>query len=231
MLLSVDWDYFVGTGEHVFDSPFWGTPDRPFHRLERWRELALKRDPQAGGFEVLAGDFPLLADPGVLLEYRHVPVFSGLSHESAARWLELFPHETQVLNLDSHHDLYSGSGDPARLRPGNWAGLALRSGRIHRYACCYPQWHGQVRVTEGFDLERTQGEIAQHLEPRWLERIELHRGQLPLGLPVTSMLIVQSPAWTNPLYDERLHGILHQLEARPLSPTWVRNWPNQTGTT
>ncbi len=222
MLLSVDWDYFVGMREHIFDSPFWGTPDLEFHRLERWRQLTKKRNPQAKSFEVLNADFPLLADPEILLQYQALPAFSAQSHESAWQWLELFPAETGVINLDSHHDLYSQSGDGSRVRPGNWAGLALQRGRISSYTCIYPEWHAGVRVTEGYDLERTKDEIIQAIGSEILGKVFLERGELPRSLQVSSLLIVQSPAWTNPYYDFLLTDILAQLQTQALTPTLKR---------
>lgn len=210
--------------EHVFDSPFWGTPDLGFHRLERWQQLSLKRNPRAQGFEPLCADFPLLEKPEALLQFAGLPVFSALSHESAWAWLEKFPNETEVWNLDSHHDLYSQSGDGGRLRPGNWAGLALEAGRISRYTCLYPNWHVGVRLTEGFDLGRTRDEINQAWKPALMERVQLARGALPNGLKPSSVLVVQSPAWTNPFYDPVLEKILEKLKAQPITPLMTRNW-------
>lgn len=224
MLLSIDWDYFVGMCEHVFDSPFWGTPDREFHRLERWRQLTLKRDPTARGFDVLCHDFPLLELSEILLQFKGIPVFSALSHESAWEWLEMFPAESEVLNLDSHHDLYSQSGDENRVRPGNWAGLALEVGRISSYTCIYPNWHSDVRLTEGYDLERTRAEITQAWNPALLRAVNLMRGSFPESLNPSSVLIVQSPSWTNPFYDSVLENILCKLEARAITPVLKRVW-------
>ncbi|MBB6099950.1 hypothetical protein HNR42_003410 [Deinobacterium chartae] len=212
-LLSVDWDYYAGSAEQVFDSPLWGSPDRDYHRVARWADLLARRggDPRA-----LQADFPLHGDPRELLRYRGLPVHAALSHDAAWAWLAGYGEHLEVINLDSHHDLYSSSGDPARLRPGNWAGLALAAGRVARYTCVYPEWHARVRVAEGFDLERTEQEIRAAVQAPWRERVSLERGT-PLPGDVAGVLIVQSPAWSNPQYDGVLLELLSALEARTLT--------------
>ena len=198
-LLSVDWDYFSGSLEHVFDSPLWGSPDLEFDRCERWRERARSRG--GSSFEVLRHDFPLFGDPQELLRFVGVPTFAISSHDAA---YGLLKHLTcsSVINLDSHHDLFSSSGNPNFVRPGNWAGLALEQGLIESYSCIYPTWHANVRVTEGFDLNRTWTELGARV---WRDRVSLSREPSVLnGLEhqsVGAMLLVFSPSWSNPLYD------------------------------
>jgi hypothetical protein len=213
-LLSVDWDYFSGSLEHVFDSPLWGSPDLEFDRLERWRERARSRG--GSSFEVLRHDFPLFGDPRALLRFAGVPSFAVSSHNAAYSLLRDL-NCSSVINFDSHHDLFSSSGDPTRVRPGNWAGLALEHG-IESYSCIYPNWHSEVRVTEGFDLNRTWIELGARV---WRDRVSLSRE--PPGLDglepksVWALLLVLSPSWSNPLYDslflELAHGLNANLEA------------------
>ena len=224
MLLSVDWDAFSGPRELVFDAPIWGTRDRPEDRFEAWRLRAAKRG--GGAWEALAEDFPLYAGWEALHAYVGVPTFLTLSHADAWDWLAAFPGE-DVLNVDSHHDLVSWSGDPARVRPGNWAGLALRAGRARRYACLYPWWHAGLPVAEGYDLTRTRAELAAHVEGDWDGRAELRRQRDPAdGWPdpagVRALLLVQSPAWCSPAHDPVLFALARQLGARVLSPPLVR---------
>lgn len=229
MLLSLDWDYYSGSAEHVFDAPLWGSPDREADRAARWRERALGRDPQARGWEVLARDFPLYGDPRELLVFQGRPTFVAWSHAHAWTWLERFPGRA-VLNFDSHHDLYSLSGDAARVRPGNWAGLALASGRAARYACVYPAWHAQVRVAEGYDLSRTWGELEGKLARGLWPRLRLSRGEaLPAPAEVEALLLVQSPAWTNPAHDELFFELARTLGAEALSAPILRPWAPGTG--
>ena len=122
-----------------------------------------------------------------------------------------------MLNLDSHHDLYSQSGDPARWRPGNWAGLGLASGLISRYTARYPQWHAGLAVTEGFDLGRTLSEVRAALLPELLPRLRLERGpELPPADQVEALLLVQSPAWSSPAHDAAFFALATALNARPL---------------
>ncbi|WP_034344811.1 hypothetical protein [Deinococcus misasensis] len=219
-LLSIDWDYYSGMIEHVFDSPFWGTPDLEFHREKRWHELAQKRHPE-GNLEVLKEDFPLYGDPFELLQYQGKPVAVALSHDCAFEWVSGFAPD-RVVNVDSHHDLFSQSGDPALVRPGNWAGLGLKAGKMLDYTCIYPAWHQDVRVTEGFDLDRTRAEIQPHFAPEVLGKIQLLRGApLPSPEEVQAVLLVQSPAWTNPVYDPVFFELLDRLNARPITaPLW-----------
>ena len=224
MLLSIDWDFYSGCNEHVFDGPLWGTPDREHDRLARWRERALKRDARANGWTTLAKDFPLHGDPHELLVYKGLPTFVAWSHAHAWDWLTRFPGR-DVLNFDSHHDLYSASGDPERVRPGNWAGLALERGLVGRYTCAYPAWHADVRVAEGFDLERTWDEVRAGLSPALLPRVELGRNSpLPDSAHVESLLLVQSPAWTSPAHDGVFFELAGALEAVPLSPPLERRF-------
>ena len=249
MLLSVDWDYYAGSSEHVFDSPLWGSPDLEYHRHERWRELAQKRGGSVrtrapvsvrtrapvSSFEALREDFPLYGNPLELLILEGLPCFAALSHESGIDWLERVQQASPqaLLNLDSHHDLYSSSGDASRVRPGNWVGHALERGLISHYTCLYPSWHSSVAVSEGFDVERTWSEIGARAsrEQVSLERLEqgrtLESAIVPLFTSlrdVSSVLLVQSPAWTSPLYDPIFLELIQRLEAQILTPPMARAW-------
>jgi hypothetical protein len=219
-LLSLDWDFFAGSGEHIFDSPLWGSPDLEFDRLERWRERAKTR----GGtdFEVLRQDFPLFAKPRdwQFLErlLEGIPAWAVTSHDAVYGLLEQ-SRCSQVINLDSHHDLFSSSGNPTRLRPGNWAGLALEHRLIESYSCVYPDWHKDVRVSEGFDLERTWCEIGQR---SWRDRVHLERSSATLESTCMSSLrdslravvLVLSPAWSNPCFDAEYFALASALQAK-----------------
>ncbi|MEF2279815.1 arginase [Deinococcus sp. YIM 134068] len=225
MLLSIDWDAFSGTVPLVFDAPIWGTPDRERDRVEAWRERARTRDPHAPGWSALDADFPLYSGWEEVERYAGIPTTVTLTHADAWAWLQDFPGG-DVLNVDSHHDLFSRSGDPSRVRPGNWAGLGLRAGLIRRYTCLYPDWHATLPVAEGFDLERTRGEMTPHL-PEVLERVTLARmGQPDVNLPdpseVSAVLLVQSPAWTNPAHDAAFLRLARTLNAVPLTPPLER---------
>ncbi|MCP2015870.1 hypothetical protein L1280_003050 [Deinococcus sp. HSC-46F16] len=225
LLLSIDWDAFSGTRELVFDAPIWGTRDREEDRVEAWRTRARKRG--GLGWERLAADFPLYPGWEALERYAGVPAHVTLTHADAWEWLAAFPG-AHVLNVDSHHDLASLSGDPARVRPGNWAGLALASGRARHYTCLYPDWHADLPVAEGYDLSRTWGEVASLLPPDVLERVTLRRMNSPTdGLPdpaeVTALLLVQSPAWTNPAHDPAFFRLARVLNAAPLTPPLDRS--------
>ncbi len=240
MLLSVDWDFYAGSSEHVFDSPLWGSLDREFERIERWRQLALKRSNSArthtpvSSFEALREDFPLYGNPLELLALEGVPCFVALSHEMGFEWVETQQRNSalnlalSLVNLDSHHDLFSSSGDPARIRPGNWVGHALERGLISHYTCLYPSWHADVAVSEGYDLERTWGEINSRVsrEKVTLERLNSNSAlESAIVLSdVSSVLLVQSPAWTNPLYDPLFLELTHKLRARVLTPLMTRAW-------
>lgn len=222
MLLSVDWDAFSGTRELVFDAPIWGTADREADRLSVWQERAHKR----GGAAGLAQDFPLYSGWERLREYAGVPTFLTLSHADAWDWVGRFGPQP-VLNVDSHHDLASFSGDAARVRPGNWAGLALAQGRIERYTCLYPDWHADLPVAEGYDLERTRAEVTPLLSPEVARKVKLTRQAHPAdGWPapsqVTALLLVQSPAWCSPLHDETLLNLAAELGAVTLTPPLER---------
>ena len=196
MLLSVDWDYFVGSADLIFDSPLWGTPDTALERGAAWNARAVKRG--GSSFEVLRDDFPLLVSPKPLQRLAGVPCFACVTHSDAYGLLKRLEIR-QVLNLDSHHDLFSSSGDSQRVRPGNWAGLALERGVIDAYTCRYPAWHADLRVTEGFDLERTRAELPAKFSSL---NVTLERGGLELPRSdIEAVLLVQSPAWTNPLFD------------------------------
>lgn len=227
MLLSVDWDAFSGTRELVFDAPVWGTRDREGDRLEAWRSRVGKRG--GAGWAALEEDFPLYPGWEALRRYAGVPAWVTLSHADAWAWLERFPGE-DVLNLDSHHDLASFSGDPARLRPGNWAGLGLRAGLIGHYTCAYPAWHAGLPVAEGFDLGRTAAELAPLLPPEVLARVTLTRSAAPpeAALPdpaeVRAVLLVQSPAWTSPAHDAAFAALAGALRAAPLVAPLRRPW-------
>lgn len=214
MLLSVDWDYFSGCREFVFDAPIWGSPDREFDRLEAWNIRAQKRSGD------LDSDFLLLEDWRVLLKLAGLPAFAALSHSSAYGLLEDLRVDS-VVNLDSHHDLYSQSGDPTRVRAGNWAGLALQHGLVQHYTCIYPSWHEHLPVAEGFDLARTWQEIGTyfapdvvHLERRSVEQVAF--------LGFSALLLVQSPAWTSPNHDWAFLELCAGLGAVVLEPPLVR---------
>ncbi|WP_102127296.1 arginase [Deinococcus planocerae] len=227
MLLSLDWDAFSGTVPLVFDAPIWGTADREHDRLEAWRDRARRRDPRAPGWTALAADFPLYPGWKGLERYAGIPTTVTLTHADAWAWLEAHPGE-DVLNVDSHHDLFSLSGDAGRVRPGNWAGLGLRAGLIRRYTCLYPDWHAGLPVAEGFDLGRTRAEIGPHLLSGVLERVTLRRmGSPGEGLPdpseVSAVLLVQSPAWTSPAHDPDFLELARALNAVPLTPPLGRS--------
>ncbi|MFC4638046.1 arginase [Deinococcus hohokamensis] len=218
MLLSVDWDAFSGTRELVFDAPIWGTPDRDHDRLEAWRVRARKRGGDHATWADLEPDFPLYSGWEALTRYAGVPAYVTLSHADAWDWLGQFPGE-DVLNLDSHHDLSSFSGDRTRLRPGNWAGLALEAGLIDQYTCQYPDWHAGLPVAEGHDLERTRAELGALLPEALLRRVTLTRaGRLPDPAEVRSILLVQSPAWTSPAHDGVLWTLAAALKAQSRVP-------------
>ncbi len=217
MLLSVDWDYFSGSTELVFDSPFWGTRDTEFDRTEAWVTRVQKRGDKT--FEVLRQDFPLFGNPFALEKFAGVACYATLNHSDAYGLLEKLK-PSSVVNLDSHHDLFSLSGDPNRVRPGNWAGLALEHGLISSYTCIYPDWHEHVRVTEGYDLERTRAELPNRFSSLDLK---LERGNLNLEiLEVEAVLLVQSPAWTNPLYDSVFLALCQKLNAEFIVPPLMR---------
>jgi hypothetical protein len=224
-LLSVDWDYFSGSAELVFDSPFWGSRDTEFDRFEAWEARALKRG--GSGFEVLRDDFPLFGNPFELLKFAGLPCYATVSHSDAYALIERLGISS-VVNLDSHHDLYSLSGDPTRVRPGNWAGLALEHGLISSYNCIYPAWHETVRVTEGFDLSRTELELPERFRRGWSQTIPYTIPSLQRGMPkfepadFGALLLVQSPAWTNPLYDHVFLELCDGLNAQLISPILER---------
>ncbi|MPY67857.1 arginase [Deinococcus sp. SDU3-2] len=223
MLLSIDWDAFSGTRELVFDAPIWGTRDREADRVAAWRERARQRDPQAPGWSALDADFPLYPGWEALERYAGVPAHVTLTHADAWEWLAAHPG-AHVLNVDSHHDLVSFSGDPTRVRPGNWAGLALASGRAGGYTCLYPSWHAGLPVAEGYDLGRTWGEVTPLLAPEVRDRVTLTRGlRWPDPAEVTALLLVQSPAWTNPAHDPAFSRLARRLGATPLTPPLDRS--------
>lgn len=211
----MDWDAFSGTCELVFDAPIWGSRDREYDRLQAWHDRARKRG--GDSWAALAEDFPLYPGWEGLFGYVGVPAWVALSHAEAWPWLEQFPVQ-DVLNIDSHHDLGSLSGDPARLRPGNWAGLALQAGKIRHYTCQYPTWHQDLPVAEGYDLDRTREELTPLLTPELLAQVSLTRSQVwPARSEVRAILIVQSPAWTNPAHDLALQTVCQRLGTRALS--------------
>jgi hypothetical protein len=214
MLLSVDWDFFSGCLEHVFDAPIWGSKDTEFDRTEAWLERAKKRNGD------LSTDFPLLEDWRWLLQFTGIKTLATLSHADAYALLEQTPF-LSVTNLDSHHDLYSSSGNPKKVRAGNWAGLALEHRLIKNYTCVYPTWHQHVHVCEGFDLTRTKTELGSRLTPNIkLKRTAL--AQLELK-KIETILLVQSPAWTNPEHDPEFFALCTALKAdflaKPLNRT------------
>ena len=224
MLLSIDWDAYSGCAEHVFDAPIWGTPDRRYDRLEAWRVRAKKRG--GADWNALDTDFPLYPGWQELTRYAGLPAHVTLSHAAAQGWLALYPGRN-VLNLDSHHDLYSQSGDPQRWRPGNWAGLGLASGLITDYTVRYPEWHAGLMVAEGHDLTRTRTELESALPPGLLSRARLERGpELPFASEVEAVLLVQSPAWSSPAHDAAFFALAEALRAVPLgeAPLDRRTW-------
>jgi hypothetical protein len=224
-LLSIDWDFFVGCGELVFDSPFWGTRDTDVDRSEAWVARALKRG--GSSFEVLRQDFPLFGNPLELKSLAGLPCYAAVTHSDAYGLLEQLQIKN-VINLDSHHDLFSSSGDPKRVRPGNWAGLALEHGVISSYTCVYPAWHEGVRVTEGFDLTRTNLELPSTLSSF---NLSLQRGMPDLEkAQFEAVLLVQSPAWTNPLYDSVLLELCQGLNATLTSPLLERSFRHDSKT-
>jgi hypothetical protein len=219
VLFSVDWDYFVGSADLVFDSPLWGTRDTAHDRDTAWSARAVKRG--GDSFEILRADFPLLENPRGLDGLAGLPCYACVTHSDAYALLERLGVR-RVLNLDSHHDLYSSSGDPQRVRPGNWAGLALERGLLDTYTCRYPPWHAGLRVAEGFDLARTRAELPKYLEQFniTLERTDL--STLPDGLE--AVLLVQSPAWTNPLFDANFLELCEALNAQFLESPLERHF-------
>ncbi|WP_309573386.1 arginase [Deinococcus sp.] len=231
MLLSVDWDAFSGTRELVFDAPVWGTRDRAHDRTDAWWTRALKRG--GTGWDALDDDYPLYPGWEATLQYAGVPAFVALSHADAWAWLRQFPGE-DVVNVDSHHDLASFSGDPRRVRPGNWAGLGLEAGLIRTYTCVYPSWHATLPVAEGFDLTRTRAEVGSMLLPDVFTRATLHRQSSPhQGWPdaadVRSLLLVQSPSWTNPAHDPAFMKLAGGVGATPITEPLHRPAPCTAG--
>ncbi len=212
----------------MFDSPFWGTRDTDFDRFGAWEARAFKRG--GSGFEVLRDDFPLFGNPFELLNFAGLPCYVTLSHGDAYDLIKDLGISS-IINLDSHHDLFSSSGDPKRVRPGNWAGLAIEHGLISSYTCIYPAWHENVRVTEGFDLSRTRLELPNRFSSGgWSETIphaipDLQRGMIELEpADFSAVLLVQSPAWTNPLYDSVFLELCQILKAQILTPTLERSF-------
>lgn len=229
MLLSVDWDAYSGTRELVFDAPIWGIPDRDWDRVGTWEARAARRRKEAPDWAALAQDFPLYGGWQALEQYAGCPAFVTLSHADIWPLLERWPGQP-VLNIDSHHDLGSLSGDRARLRPGNWAGLALQQRLAARYECRYPLWHADLPVAEGYDLDRTRSELAALVPAPVLERVILSRtglGQAEPELPpppeVTALVLVQSPAWTNPAHDREFWKLSQALGAEVLQRPLRRN--------
>ncbi|MFB9991850.1 arginase [Deinococcus oregonensis] len=233
MLLSIDWDAYSGCADLVFDAPIWGTRDLPTDREEAWQARTVKRRPEAQDWTPLDADFPLYPGWEALERYAGCPAWVTLSHADAWGWLQ---EQAQgggaahdVLNIDSHHDLASRSGDATRVRPGNWAGLGLGARLIGRYTCLYPAWHTALAVAEGFDLERTHSEVRGVLPPDLLSRISLRRmAHAAHGLPdpadVTGLLLVQSPAWTNPAHDPAFWQLADLLGAQEVVPPLHRVW-------
>ena len=175
-------------------------------------------------FEVLRDDFPLLVSPKPLERLAGVPCFACVTHRDAYALLQRLEVK-KVLNLDSHHDLFSSSGDPERVRPGNWAGLALENSLIDAYTCRYPVWHSDLRVSEGFDLERTRAELPTKLSSL---NVTLERGGLELSRSeIEAVLLIQSPAWTNPLFDRDFLELCEVLNAKfleiPLERRFIHN--------
>lgn len=217
LLLSVDWDAYSAVRPLVFDAPIWGSADREFDRAERWEERVRRRDPGARDFSPLSTDYPLLGRPDDLLRYRGRPVYALWSHAHLLPLLQLWAAERgplPVLSVDSHHDLFSGSGDPDLPRPGNWAGLALARGLVSRLTVRYPPWHAGLPVAEGFDLARTEAELRAALPPEALHRVTLERSaELPPPAAVGAVVLVQSPSWCSPAHDPALLALLRALSA------------------
>lgn len=210
MILSVDWDAFSGCREFVFDAPIWGSQDRAFDRWARWQQLADKR----GGWQALTEDFPLYDGWQALHQYAGVKAFITASHEDIWPVLANFA-PCEVINIDSHHDLYSQSGQLDSLRPGNWAGQALQQGLISRYMCQYPAWHADLAVCEGYNLERTWQEIYEANIKT--SDISLTRGfAWPDFSQIMALVLVQSPSWTNPSHDRQLAELAKILRAEVL---------------
>ncbi|ANE44538.1 hypothetical protein [Deinococcus puniceus] len=238
MLLSIDWDAYSGCADLVFDAPIWGTRDLPADREEAWQARTLRRNPEAQDWTPLDADFPLYPGWEALERYAGCPAWVTLSHADAWGWLEEHAARTgsvpDVLNIDSHHDLASRSGDGTRVRPGNWAGLGLGGGLIRNYTCLYPAWHTALAVAEGFDLERTHAEIAgllssETLPPALLPRLALRRmthstDGLPDPAEVSGVLLVQSPAWTNPAHDPAFWQLAEHLNAHRVVAPLYRKW-------
>ena len=103
-----------------------------------------------------------------------------------------------------------------------WAGLALERQLISSYTCIYPDWHESVRVTEGFDLKRSREELPA----RFLGlNINLTRGNLNLEIDdVQAVLLVQSPAWTNPFFDSIFLELCQKLNAQIITPPLERHF-------
>jgi hypothetical protein len=240
IIISLDWDFCSGCREHVFDAPIWGSRDDDVARTEAWKTRLAKRTNDHG---VFSHDFPLYDDAHSLIAWLQlnwvqsgIPCYAMLSHASLYTLLaSLGTHN--IYNIDSHHDLYSSSGDGQRLRPGNWAGLALRDGYIDTYACIYPPWHSSIPVGEGFDLARTQQELEQHnSNPNTkltlpLSRITLQRQSLESVLnavsntDVAAIALIQSPAWCNPDHDVVFWGLVQRLRATIIdTPAPRRGW-------
>lgn len=223
MLLSIDWDAFSGTRELVFDAPIWGTADHEDDRLEAWRKRVAKRN--GTDWTALEHDFPLYSDWQQLKQYAGIPSYITLSHADAWTWLNQYQEHgpQQIINIDSHHDLVNLSGDQERIRPGNWAGLGLKRGLIKTYHCIYPQWHSDLPVAEGFDIERTWQEIRpllpQHIHPT-IHLTRVH--SWPDAKQITAILLVQSPSWCNPAHDWALNKVAQWLQATPLIPPLER---------
>lgn len=224
MLLSIDWDAFSGTRELVFDAPIWGTPDRQYDRIEAWHKRVHKRG--GSDWSVLEKDFPLFSGWQQLKQYAGIPTQITLSHADAWMWLQEHYelHGKQVVtNIDSHHDLVSLSGDPAKVRPGNWAGLGLQQGLIEAYHCVYPEWHATLPVAEGFDVERTKQEIELLLPEHIHSVIHLTRTAVwPEPATIRGILLVQSPSWCSPAHDWAFQQVGKCLQAQPLIPPLER---------
>ena len=110
--------------------------------------------------------------------------------------------------------------------------MALEHGLISSYTCTYPAWHENVRVTEGFDLSRTKLELPERFRRGWSETIPYTIPSLQRGMPKLepahfgAVLLVQSPAWTNPLYDSKFLELCQGLNAEIISPILERPFKN-----
>ena len=60
-----------------------------------------------------------------------------------------------------------------------WFGARLARGLIRTVTTLYPDWHAALPVAEGFDLDRTHGELGDLLPAALLDRVTLTRQARP----------------------------------------------------